>query len=435
MVGASRRILFGIGALAFFEAAVWAQSVPLVGDTYIQPGSGVNVGGAVTINVGGATGFQGLFLFDLSKLPPGTMAGMVSSASLRLFVNKVGTAGAINVYTATASWSELIVNGLPGGPLPGTLVAGPINVSVAGSYIYIPITGQMQSWLNGAPNNGLLIQATASAASLSFDSKESTTTSHPAVIEVVLTPPAGPAGAPGAAGGQGPAGPIGPNGPTGPKGDTGAAGSTGSAGPNGLKGPTGPTGPTGPAGAPGSTGSGGPSGLPGGIGPTGPTGPAGAAGPTGFTGAAGPTGPQGPIGNQGLAGPAGPTGPTGPQGLIQNSFAISAQQPAGAISGALTQNVILVNNTSAGAVSVTLPSAGPGTTGKDIWVDGNDFSTNGNSMNIFAASGDAIIVKGVVVCSTPPAGLTCTLASFGPINYRLHVVSDGNHHWYSVQWD
>ena len=270
MSGASRRIFYGIAALTFLQPAVWSQTVPLIGDTFIQPGSGINVGGTVTVNVGGATGFQGLFQFDLSKLPTGTTAANVSSASLRLFVNKVGAAGPINIYTATTSWSELTVNGLPGAPLPGSLVAGPINVSVAGAYLYIPITGQVQSWLNGAPNNGLLIQAAQTTTSLFFDSKESTSTSHPAVVEVVLTAPAGASGAPGLPGLQGPAGPTGPNGPTGPKGDTGSAGSTGSGGPAGLRGPTGPIGPTGPGGSPGSTGSGGPVGLPGAIGPTGP---------------------------------------------------------------------------------------------------------------------------------------------------------------------
>ena len=95
----------------------------------------------------------------------------------------------------------------------------------------------------------------------------------------------------------------------------------------------------------------------------------------------------------------------------------------------------MVNNTSASVVNVTLPSAGGGTAGKDIWVDGNDFTSAGNSMAVFAAAGDALIVKGVIVCSTPPAGLTCTSASFSPINYRIHIVSDGNHHWYAVQWD
>ena len=74
MIGASRRVFSGIGVLAFFQAAVWAQSVPLVGDTYILPGSGINVGGTVTVSVGGASGFQGLFLFDLSRgrNPPST---------------------------------------------------------------------------------------------------------------------------------------------------------------------------------------------------------------------------------------------------------------------------------------------------------------------------------------------------------------------------
>jgi hypothetical protein len=85
-------------------------------------------------------------------------------------------------------------------------------------------------------------------------------------------------------------------------------------------------------------------------------------------------------------------------------------------------------------VNVTLPSAG--TAGKDIWVDGNDFTSAGNSMAVFAAVGDALIVKGVVVCTNPPpAGLSCNSPSFSPINYRIHIVSDGNHHWYAVQWD
>jgi hypothetical protein len=106
------------------------------------------------------------------------------------------------------------------------------------------------------------------------------------------------------------------------------------------------------------------------------------------------------------------------------------------IPGTLTQSVILVNNTSGSSIfNFTLPSAGPGTAGKDIWLDGNDFTTNGNQFNALAASGDAIIVTNQVICTTPPAGLTCTLGAFGPLNYRLHVVSDGNHHWYSVQWD
>src|SRR5260370_35146351 len=139
MIGVSRRIFLGICGLALSQAAVWAQSVPLLGDAYIQPGSAINVGGTVTVNVGGVSGFQGLFQFDLGSLPPGTTAASVSGASLRLFVNKIGAAGSINVYAATAAWSESTVNGLAGGPAPGAVVAGPLGRSVASTYTSIPV--------------------------------------------------------------------------------------------------------------------------------------------------------------------------------------------------------------------------------------------------------------------------------------------------------
>jgi hypothetical protein len=211
-----RRLLLGMGAVAWMQAAAaWAQTVPLVGDAYILPGSAGNTGGTVTVNVGGVSGFQGLFQFDLSKLPPGTTAANVSGAALRLYVNKVGTAGSINVNVATASWTESTVTGLSGVGI-GQLVAGPINVAVAGSYLSIPITAQVQAWLTGAPNNGLIVTATPSTTSLFFDSKESTSTSQPAALEIVLTPPAGPNGATGPAGAQGATAPAGAAGLTGP---------------------------------------------------------------------------------------------------------------------------------------------------------------------------------------------------------------------------
>jgi hypothetical protein len=430
----SRRFAVGICGLAAFQAAVWGQSVPVLGDSYILPASGANFGGAATVNVGGPLGLQGLFMFDLSTLPAGTTSANVSSASLRLFVDRVGGAASINVYTASASWTEATVNGLPGGPLPGALVAGPIGVSVAGADVSIPVTSQLQAWLSGTTNNGFLIQATSSIL-LSFDSKENTSTSHPAVLEVVLTPPIGAIGA------TGPTGPIGSGGAAGATGATGVAGDPGAPGATGNSGATGPTGPIGPTGAIGATGTGGtrgatgPTGATGGIGVVGPSGAGGATGSPGATGGTGATGPRGNTGSTGANGASGPAGPTGTPGLIQNSFAISSVQPPGAISSALTQNVILMNNTSAGSISVTMPSAT--IVGQDIWVDGNDFSTNGNTMNIVAASGDAIIVKNLIICSTPPAGLTCstTTHAFGPINYRAHMVSDGNHHWYPVWWD
>jgi hypothetical protein len=426
MTEASRRILWGIGAVVLFQAAAGAQTAPLTGDAFIQPGVATNYGATPTVNVGGALGLQGLVQFDLTLLPPGTTAASVSNAYLRLFVNKVGAAGAIFVNVATSSWAESTVNGGAGAPGIGAFVAGPINVSVAGSYISIPVTAQVQAWLNGAPNNGLILTANPTSTSVFFDTKESTTTSHPAVLEIDLFGQTGAVGAQGAPGPPGPPGPTGPTGAVGPQGDPGpqgAPGITGPTGSTGLTGPTGPTGATGPKGDTGATGATGP------LGPQGSTGLQGAQGPQGTTGPTGPVGsagPQGPTGNQGLQGVTGPQGPTGPAGLINNNFTISPVQSPGALSGTLTQSVILVNNTSATAIAVTLPPAT--TVGEEIELVLNDYRTvGGNTANVTAVAGDRILVfPGASVC---PSG--CTNTTF-PVNYTAYFVSDGNHRWYCI---
>src|SRR5262249_20658159 len=130
MILARKGFLWGIGVLGLIQAAAWAQTSPLVGDGFIQPGSGTNFGGTPTVNVGGVNGFQGLLQFDLTILPPGTTAASVSSAYLKLYVNKIGTAGAITVNVATNPWSEGTVTGLSGVGV-GAFVAGPISVNVA----------------------------------------------------------------------------------------------------------------------------------------------------------------------------------------------------------------------------------------------------------------------------------------------------------------
>ena len=329
-----RRSLMVLTATALWQASAWAQSVPLAGDTFFASTNSSNFGGNPNINVGGPSEFQGLLQFDLSFLPAGTTASSISNASLRLYVSRVGVAGSIDLYAASAPWSESTVNG-PNAPAPGILVAGPISISVPNTYVVIPVTSQVVAWLNGSPNNGFLIVATPST-SVFFDSKESNPasggTSQQAVLEINLfgaSGPTGPTGPTGAIGVMGPAGATGPRGVTGapgstgitgPSGPTGATGALGAAGATGTTGPTGPTGstgPTGPTGALGAAGAAGANGSTGVTGPTGATGPAGPAGALGAAGAGGGIGPQGalgPAGLTGLAGSKGPTGGTGPTG-------------------------------------------------------------------------------------------------------------------------
>lgn len=176
---------------------------------------------------------------------------------------------------ATTAWTESTVTVAPGTGSPANVSGGIVNVAT-GTYpgfLAIDVTQAVQDWLsNTTPNHGLIISSGPTPnAIILLDSKESTTTSHPASLMVSLQS-------------------QGAMGATGPTGVNGAAGSTGATGPAG---PNGSTGVTGPAGASGSTGATGPAGSNGSAGATGPAGGVGAAGATGATGPAGPTGSGG----------------------------------------------------------------------------------------------------------------------------------------------
>jgi len=257
-----------------------------------------NYGDATALSVSGSGSNlkRAWIKFDLpSVLPAGTTASQVSKAVLSLWVNKVTTGGPINVYvvTGTPAWVEGtgasgsgITNGTAPALAPTPLISG-WQILKEGNFAAVDITSQVKSWITTpASNLGIALTPNLSTVNVSFDSKESTTTSHGPQLEIQLV-------------NQGPVGPQGPQGSTGP---TGPIGPTGPQGSVGATGPTGPTGPEGPIGATGVAGPQGPTGATGAIGPVGPEGPRGL---TGADGSAGPPGPEGP---------AGAVGPEGPQG-------------------------------------------------------------------------------------------------------------------------
>lgn len=333
-------------AALIMPAALQAAQAELVADSSVNSG-GVSSGSAANITVNGASASggasTGLVKFDLSTLPAGTMSGDVVKATLFVYVNRVvsGAGSAMKVCAVPGGWSEAAATLAA----LGTCQSGPTGVGAAAQaisstgYVAYDVTGLVQGWVaTPATNNGFGLIADAAAPSLSvtLDAKESTGTSHDAILDIVL---AG-AGTPGPAGATGPSGPAGAAGASGPQGPSGPAGATGPSGPSGAAGATGPEGATGAQGPSGPQGAAGPSGPQGAAGPSGPQGPAGPSGPsgpqgaTGNQGAAGPSGPQGPSGPAGLSitGPSGPSGPSGPAGnsgstRVAGTTATSANNP------------------------------------------------------------------------------------------------------------
>jgi hypothetical protein len=221
-MGLVRRIFL----LGVVGAGLWAAALPafaveatLVADAHVNSARpAVNSGAISNLNVGG--GYTALLQFDLSTLPAGTTAAQVSRATLRLYCNRMDTAGLVSLQPVNASWGEYSVTY---GTLPSLGGAAQVvSVVQAGAYVVVDVTGLVQGWISApSTNNGVAL--TAGTAVVQFDSKENDLTGHAAVLDVALAS----AGATGATGPAGPAGPVGPSGATGAVGPAGPAGAPG----------------------------------------------------------------------------------------------------------------------------------------------------------------------------------------------------------------
>lgn len=231
-----RLLALGLGSAALLGLALPSRAIeaPLAADVFVnsaQPAA--NFGTLGTLNVGG--GATTLLRFDLSTLPAATAAAKLVKANLLLYVNRVGTPGALELQTVFSPWTESAVTAATLPTLGGAGSGVTLPVAAAGQFVSVDVTTQVKAWITSpASNNGwALVPALSAPGTVAFlDSKENTLTAHVARLDLTLADQ----------------GPKGDTGSTGPKGDTGAPGAPGATGPRGLTGPIGPTGATGPAG-------------------------------------------------------------------------------------------------------------------------------------------------------------------------------------------
>src|SRR5579884_178105 len=194
----------GLVLAAAFASCALAHDLPVTADATISSSSPYdNFGGGGNLLVG--NGWRSLTQFSLATLPSGVSPASVTKATLYLWANTVKTPGAITVRFAAKPWSEAAVTRATE-PLPGTITATGTVVQ-ASQFVLVDVTAAVQQFLTiPAGNYGLYIfgdEAGSPGAVATFDSKESTATSHLPRIEVIL---AGPVGPPGPAGSAGPAG-------------------------------------------------------------------------------------------------------------------------------------------------------------------------------------------------------------------------------------
>jgi len=179
--------------IAFSALSAFAQITPSDDSYTLTSTPSVNFGAKTTLEVesSGATTFV---RFDLSGIPPTVTGAMVAKATLKIYVSTVTTAGSFNVDLVTSPWTESTITA-NNTPTLGSAIASavPVTTTDKNQYVLVDVTTAAVDWLNGTANDGLAIVPDGTV-SFALNSKETTTTSHPAELDIVLTGPAGPPG-------------------------------------------------------------------------------------------------------------------------------------------------------------------------------------------------------------------------------------------------
>lgn len=382
--------LLCFGAFWGMIPGAWALQVPLArdvstsgafGQTAMNFNSGSNAG---VLQVDGRPGQarRAWMKFDLSAvLSPDLHWSEVSKATLTVYINQLPRAGSIRVEAVRGPWNEFLLThaSAPASmPDPAGVPYAKAEVAEVSKFVSLDVTELVRDWVEGLfPNHGLVVLAADGVVRMAFDSKESTSTSHPPVLEINLRP-GNPAGVwhhgagepdrelgevgdfyfdtkgvrlfgPKNASGWGAAFSLeGPRGISGRDGQDGSRWWSGVLSPGvetgrlgdfylnltdaryygpktaegwgegyslrGSAGPVGPAGLQGLRGEPGPAGAKGEKGEPGAVGPRGEKGEAGPAGAQGIRGELGPQGLRGERGEKGDVGPVGAQGSRGETG-------------------------------------------------------------------------------------------------------------------------
>jgi hypothetical protein len=177
------RVLIGLCFVFFGLIGTHAQ-IPPSQDAFTNSGDPTtNYGANVLLEVDGASEIS-YIEFNLASIPSGAS---VSQATLKLFVNGVTKAGSFNVDYVTGAWTESAVTYNLSPALGNTIVSGVVLTTASkNQYILINVTSAAQAWLSGSQANDGLALVANSTFNASFDSKENTTTSHPAELDVVF---------------------------------------------------------------------------------------------------------------------------------------------------------------------------------------------------------------------------------------------------------
>lgn len=125
--------------------------------------------------------------FDLTAIPSGFTGSNIAKATLKLYVNTVIKSGSFNVNFVNGTWAEATITANLAPALGTTILPSvPLTTANKGDYLLVDITPALQAWLNQTQANDGIALVGNSPLNATFDSKESTTTSHPPELDIVF---------------------------------------------------------------------------------------------------------------------------------------------------------------------------------------------------------------------------------------------------------
>jgi hypothetical protein len=188
-------IVIHLSALA---VGTFAQTV-LVSDAYTSATSANgNFGTTPVLNV--SANNTAYVKFEIAgTLSAGTKRDDIAKATVKFYVNKVATAGKLDLYPIMADWDEKTITANNAPPIGSLALTTPqIAKDAQGNYVLIDITDLVKQWFddgsgqNAIPNYGFALAPhpvdpnTPQLADINFDSKENAQTSHDALLSVQL---------------------------------------------------------------------------------------------------------------------------------------------------------------------------------------------------------------------------------------------------------
>ena len=172
--------------LTLLAIAARAQVTPSQ-DAYTNTATPTTNYGAKTLLYVESASQTAYIQFDLSAIPSGYTGGNIAKATLKLYVKTVTKAGSFNVDFVNGTWSEATITADLAPALGTTIAAGvPLATTNKGDYLLVDITPALQAWLNQTQANDGIALVGNNPMNATFDSKESTTTSHPPELDIVF---------------------------------------------------------------------------------------------------------------------------------------------------------------------------------------------------------------------------------------------------------